>query len=328
MKDKNNKKNTWKFIEIHRNVLLFFVFIFAFYIIKPISINAAELYLETSQPEYAPNETFSVDIRLNVTPPENINAVEIYLSFDKRVLEAVDFSTANSILTFIKNPVIDQQKGLINFSGIIPGGYTGRLTGDPGKSNLVGRAIFQVKKQEKETTLINCLANSQALLNDGQGTKADLTFIPLEIKISKQEIVFNPLNDWEKIKEEDKTPPEEFIPEIIQMENQYFLMFNTQDKQSGIDNYAVYESARKRTKIDLTNWQTAESPYLLKDQSLKSYIYVKAVDKAGNERIKILNPQTQIKWYKNYLIWGIIIILTILGLIIWRLFKFKKRFQE
>jgi hypothetical protein len=328
MKDKNNKKNTWKFIEIHRNALLFFVFIFAFYIIKPISINAAELYLETSQPEYAPNETFSVDIRLNVTPPEDINAVEVYLSFDKEALEAVDFSTANSILIFIINPVIDQQKGLINFSGIVPGGYTGRLTGDPGKSNLLGRAIFQVKKQEKETALISFLENSQALLNDGQGTRIILTLVPLEIKIKKQEVVFNPLNDWERIKEEDKIPPEEFTPEIIQMENQYFLVFNTQDKQSGIDNYAVYESARKRTKIDLTDWRVAESPYLLKDQNLKSYIYVKAVDKAGNERIKTLNPQVQIKWYKNYWIWGIMIILAILGLIIWRLFKFKKRFQE
>jgi hypothetical protein len=27
-------------------------------------VHAAELYLESSQPEYAPNETFSVDIRL------------------------------------------------------------------------------------------------------------------------------------------------------------------------------------------------------------------------------------------------------------------------
>ncbi|MFA5392226.1 MAG: cohesin domain-containing protein [Candidatus Paceibacterota bacterium] len=328
MKDKNNKRNTWKFIEIHRNVLLFFVFILAFYIIKPISINAAELYLETSQPEYSPNETFSVDIRLNVAPSENINAVEVYLSFDKGILETVDFSTANSILTFIKNPVIDQQKGLINFSGIIPGGYTGRLTGDPGKSNLLGKAIFQVKKQEKETILINFLTNSQVLLNDGQGTKIALTLTPLEIKIKKQEVVFNPLNDWEKIKEEDKIPPEEFTPEIMQMENQYFLVFNTQDKQSGIDSYAVYESARKKEiiRIDTKDWIVAESPYLLKDQNLKSYIYVKAVDKAGNERIKILNPQVQIKWYKNYLIWSIIILGIIIGYIFYKLnSKFYRR---
>ena len=167
-------------------------------------VHAAELYLESSQFEYAPNETFSVDIRLNLIPLEDINTVEVYLSFDGEILEAVDFSTANSILTFIKNPAIDQQKGLINFSGIIPGGYTGRLAGDPGKSNLLGIAIFQVKKQKKETTLIDFLANSQAFLNDGQGTKTTLTFVPLEIKIKQEEAVFNPLNDWEKIKEKQK----------------------------------------------------------------------------------------------------------------------------
>ncbi len=305
------------------NFIILFLTIATGFLFIITGVHAAELYLESSQFEYAPNETFSLDIRLNLIPLEDINAVEVYLSFDGEVLDVVDFSTANSILTFIKNPLIDQQKGLINFSGIIPGGYTGRLVGDPGKSNLLGRAIFQVKKQEKEKVLINFLANSQAFLNDGQGTKTNLTFVPLEIKVSKQEVAFNPLNDWEKIKENDKILPEEFTPEIVKMENQYFLVFNTQDKQSGIDNYAVYESARKRMKINLKDWQVTESPYLLKDQNLKSYIYVKAVDKAGNERIAILNPQVQIRWYKNYLIWGIIL-LVLLSYLSFRLWFYQK----
>jgi len=286
-------------------------------------VYAAEFYLESSKFEYAPNETFSVDIRLNLVLLEDINALEVYLSFDREALEVVDFSTANSILTFIKNPAIDQQKGLINFSGIIPGGYTGRLVGDPGKSNLLGKAIFQVKKQKEGKSLISFLDNSQAFLNDGQGTKTTLTFVPLEIQIKQEEAVFNPLNDWERIKDDDKIPPEEFTPEIVQMENQYFLIFNTQDKQSGIDNYAVYESVRKRTKIDLLNWQVTENFYLLKDQSLKSYIYVRAVDKAGNERIVTLNPQVQIKWYKNYFIWGIILLI-LLSCLSFRLWIYQK----
>ena len=291
-------------------------------------VHAVELYLESSQFEYSSNEIFSVDIRLNLIPLENINALEVYLSFDRDVLEAVDFSTANSILTFIKNPVIDEQNGVINFSGIIPGGYTGRLAGDPGKSNLLGTAILQVKKQENGTALISFLTNYQTFLNDGQGTKAILTFLPLEIKIKKKEMDSDFLNDWEKTKEDDKTPPEEFIPEIVEMENRYFLMFNTQDKQSGINNYAVYESIRKKTKINLGDWQLAESLYLLKDQNLESYIYVKAVDKASNERIAIVNPQTQtqIKWYvlyKNYLIW-VIMLLIILSYLSFRLWFYQK----
>jgi len=286
-------------------------------------VHAAELYLESSQPEYAPNETFSVDIRLNVTPPENINAVEIYLSFPKDILEVVDFSTANSILTFIKNPVINQQNELINFSGIVPGGYSGRLTGDPGKSNLLGKAIFTIKKQEKENTIINFLSTSQVLLNDGKGTKANLTFTPLEIKISPQEVVFNPLNEWEKAKEEDKIPPEEFKPEIVKIDNQYFLVFNSQDKQSGIDHYEV--ATLKQTLlgqlVPVGNFEKGESPYPLNEADLNKIIEIKAIDKAGNERIVNLNSQIQIKWYKNYWLWGIILLGIISGYILWKRLK-------
>ena len=286
-------------------------------------VHAAEIYLESSQPEYAPNETFSLEIRLNVTPPEDINAVEVYLNFDRDALEAVDFSTANSILTFIKNPVINQQNELINFSGIVPGGYSGRLTGDPGKSNLLGKAIFTIKKQEKENTIINFLSTSQVLLNDGKGTKANLTFTPLEIKISPQEVVFNPLNEWEKAKEEDKIPPEEFKPEIVKIDNQYFLVFNSQDKQSGIDHYEV--ATLKQTLlgqlVPVGNFEKGESPYPLNEADLNKIIEIKAIDKAGNERIVNLNSQIQIKWYKNYWLWGIILLGIISGYILWKRLK-------
>jgi len=304
-------KNTIKFCVI--------LLVFSVPLLLPVIAGAVELYLKTSQPEYAPNETFSVDIRLNVIPPENINAVEVYLSFPKDTLEAVDFSTANSILTFIKNPAIDQQNGLINFSGIVPGGYSGRLAGDPGKSNLLGRAIFQVKKREKETALLKFLANSQALLNDGKGTKANLTFIPLEIKISPQEVVFNPLNEWEKAKEEDKIPPEEFKPEIVKIDDKYFLVFNSQDKQSGLDYYEI--QTLKETLlgqlVPISDFKKGESPYPLDKSDLDKIIEVKAIDKSGNERIVILNPQAQIKWYKNYWFWGIILLGIILGYILY-----------
>jgi len=55
---------------------------------------------------------------------------------------------------------------------------------------------------------------------------------------------------------------------------------------------------------------------------LKSYIYVKAVDKSGNERIAELPPQNPLEWYENYLIWVIIIaggiIVYFVGRILWK----------
>lgn len=54
------------------------------------------------------------------------------------------------------------------------------------------------------------------------------------------------------------------------------------------------------------NWQKGESPYLLTDQSLKSIIKVRAVDKAGNERIETISPVQVVPVSR---IWKILLIL-------------------
>jgi len=305
------------------------IVIFAFCIIKPIATNAAELYLESSQPEYAPNETFSVDIRLNVTPPENVTAIESYLKFDNQSLKAIDFLTGNSILMFIETPKINQEQGIVSFSGIIPGGYTGRLSGDPGASNLLGKITFQAQKTINPQTSIYFLNNSRVLLDEGKEAKTNLVFKPLDIQISSQEVVFNPLNELEKIKEEDKIPPEDFTPEIVKIDEKYFLVFNTQDKQSGIDHYEV-ATLKENLFGQLTpisNFEKGESPYPLKESDLTKTIKVKAIDKAGNTRIATLNPYVPIKWYKNYWLWGIILLGIISGYIVYHL-KLKSKRQK
>jgi len=43
--------------------------------------------------------------------------------------------------------------------------------------------------------------------------------------------------------------------------------------------------------VEGADWIETESPRLLKDQELKSHIYVKAIDKAGNETIAAVEPQ-------------------------------------
>jgi len=117
----------------------------------------------------------------------------------------------------------------------------------------------------------------------------------------------------------DSTPPEDFKPEIGKdpaiFEGKYFLSFTTADKTSGIDFFEVKEGKR--------NFKRAESPYLLEDQELKSIIKVKAVDKAGNERIaEIIPPATPFPY-------GLIILILIIAVIIlaaiWWIIKSRKR---
>jgi len=314
-----------KHVKITNKYFCVFLLGICIYLLLPLIGQAAELYLESSQPEYAPNETFSVDIRLNVTPPENVTAIEGYLKFDNQSLKAIDFLTGNSVLMFIETPKINQEQGIVSFSSIIPGGYTGRLPGDPGESNLLGKIIFQVQKTINPQTSIYFLDNSRVLLDDGEEAKTNLVFKPLDIQISSQEVAFNPLDDLAKIKEEDKIPPEEFKPEIVKIDDKYFLVFNSQDKQSGIDHYEITTLKENLfgQLVPVTNFEKGESPYLLDKSNLTKTIKVKAIDKAGNERIVTLNPQVPIKWYKNYWLWSIIIVGIILGYIIYRL-KFKR----
>jgi len=76
----------------------------------------------------------------------------------------------------------------------------------------------------------------------------------------------------------DTTPP---LPvEVVVSQDktvyngQYFLAFSTSDRTSGIDYYDVLEGGK--------TYRNKQSPYLLKDQSLKKTITVRAFDKAGN----------------------------------------------
>lgn len=300
------------------------VFLLSISLALPLIGQAAELYLESSEHNYYINETFVVDIRINVKNGESINAIEGYIEFSNDVLEIKDFSTGNSILTFIEEPMIDNEKGLILFSGIIPGGYSGRVSGDPGLTNLLGKIIFySISSGIAEIKFEDI---SQVLLSDGEGTPAKLITEGLILEVEHPKEV-QPLKDeWQEELEKDKIPPEDFNLKIIKIDNKYYLVFSTKDKNSGIDHYEILEKnfwANIDKLLENGKLIKVNSPYLLRDQSLKSKIEVKAIDKAGNERIVKLPATYSLPWYKNYLIWVILIIS--IFYVIWRIISKKKQ---
>jgi hypothetical protein len=78
---------------------------------------------------------------------------------------------------------------------------------------------------------------------------------------------------------------------------------------SGIDHFEVKEGKK--------DFKKAESPYLLEDQELKSKILVKAVDKAGNEKIAEIIPPA-----KPFPYWIIFVIIVCLVIIYWIIKKY------
>jgi len=122
----------------------------------------------------------------------------------------------------------------------------------------------------------------------------------------------------------DTQPPEEFKPETGKspsvFEGKYFLSFATKDSGSGIDHYEILEIGDGGEEV----WKIGESPYLLKDQTLQSTIRVKAIDKAGNERIAEIIPSLP-KRPISLPGWKIILVLAGIGIAWWILRITRKR---
>jgi hypothetical protein len=283
---------------------------------------AAELFFKPRVQELGLGQEFAIDLMID--PQEQaINAVSANVIFPQNLLEVSAIQDGSSIITLwlerphLKQGTIDKEQGTrdkeqgardkeqgeIVFSGVIPGGFVGIMKPlnviEPGK---ILRIVFKAKSQGEGEILVK---DAQVLLHDGLGT-------PALVQLSNFRLLITDKGQGTRDKEQetrDITPPEEFTPEIANdpniFEGKWFLVFATQDKGSGIDYYEVQET---RDKGQGRKWQRAESPYLLKDQKLKSYIYVKAVDRAGNERIVSLPPRYPLKWYEKWEIWGIIIL--------------------
>jgi hypothetical protein len=303
---------------ISRNFVFFFVL---FSVLFFQFVEAAELNLYSKRQEIGLDQQFKVDLFLN-TEGENINALEGKILFPADFLELKEINDGGSIVSFwVEKPKARKDANINNtrnganenitrnsaniqevvFSGIVPGGFSG-------EKGLILSLVFKTKKEGQAFIEIS---DSKVLLNDGLGTETKLKTGNLLININPN------ISVPEYIAPSDKEPPEDFKPEIVSDPNifdgKYVLIFETKDKGSGVDKYFVYENTRKRTQINANEWVVAESPYLLKDQKLRSYIYVKAVDKAGNERIVYLNPKYPLKWYEKWEIWSIIILVIVIG---------------
>jgi len=309
-----------------KNIILFLIIGFA---LLPTTTFAAVLYLESDGGEYQPGDVFIVEMKID-NENEYINTVEANLSFSQDILQVVDFSKGSSILAlWVGEPEINQESGLISFVGGIPGGYGGKISGDPGVSNLLGKVVFKMKGFTEDNSLqigrVDFLESSQVLLNDGKGTLAKLTAKGIIFEIAQFEPTQIPKNEWQEQLSKDKIPPEPFVVEVRKnealFEGRYFLIFSTTDKQTGLDYFEVSESREGEE-----NWKRGESPYLLEDQDLESVIKVKAIDEAGNERVvEITPPKPSVIEEKKISSWWILIlIILIISVAFWIFKKFKK----
>ncbi len=249
-------------------------------------VHAASILVDTPDNAYGPADTFIATIRLD-NEDECLNAVHVALGFPQDMLRAVDFGKGNSILSlWVEEPVLDNEHGVVTFSGGIPGGYCGRIQGDPALSNVLGKVVFTVVGEENTTVPITVLSPTQVYLHDGTGTAVEVTSQHGTVALVSEPT--GNTNAWIDEVEADVIPPDPFTVEVQTthgiFSGRYYLVFATQDKQSGIDHYEY---------LDQGAWKVAESPYPLKGPFNLKEVQVRAIDKAGNERVAV-SEQTEL----------------------------------
>lgn len=285
----------------------FFVF-FLGVCFTPVSVFAAQVFFKLPTSPMVPGQEFLAEVLVN-TEGEQVNAIEGALFLPDSLVEVVDIQDGQSVINFwVEKPQrLGSEK--IVFSGITPGGFTGDA-----------QPLVSLLLRAKEPGLGNIHGNNfRVLRNDGLGTSIPTTINMAWISITSDgETTVSPRNMVE-----DREIPEKFTPMVVLDPNlfagKYTLIFSTEDKGSGIDHYEIREGKRE-------NFHTEESPYLLVNQSLDTDIYIKAVDNEGNERVVTLEGENKVHWYENYKKFGIIAILSVVGIFfLWLCLKFKRK---
>ncbi len=259
-------------------------------------VQAATFYFQPAVVKMGIGDSARVEVIMD--SPENVNAVEGVVKFPGNLLEALNINDAGSVISlWIQRPTIVE--GQIVFSGAIPGGYP-----------AFGGHLFSVDFKAKKFGTGSVVAGSvSALLNDGQGSSATVVVKKLSV------IIGSAATGVSAPEISDNIPPENFQPVVASDPNlfdgQRFLSFATQDKGSGLDYYEVLEQ-NSFFKPNSENWQKPPSPYLLKDQELKSWIGVRAVDNNGNIRTVWIVPHwVVVDRYLLTIIFGIIAVIVL-----------------
>ncbi len=283
------------------------LFIILLIIFFPSFVFSSEVRMEFNKVNIRSGEEFVVDLVLY--PNESINAIEGNLDFDSNYLELSYIKDGNSGVNFWIDKPQKTSQSRIYFSGITPGGFVG-------KTNIFS-AVFVAKKEGLSGLVLNDL---KLLKNDGSGSLSYVKIVNSDFVIKKGD---------SKDREErtyDFYPPEYFNPIVSKdlsiYDGKYFAVFYTQDKDSGISHYEIREFKYKNLSF-LSKFTKSNSPYLLKDQSLQSYIEIKSVDNYDNERLAIIPPTYPPVWYESKLILIIIISISVFIFVI--LYRWKRK---
>lgn len=128
-------------------------------------VSRVELSFSPRSGSFVENSTFDIPILVN-TRGVNVNGIEVKINFDRNKLEIVKPSSGLSIIgVWVEPPGYDNTRGTASYVGVIPNGITT-------DSGLIGTITFRAKSTGR--AVVSFSSTSKVLLNDGQGTEAQV----------------------------------------------------------------------------------------------------------------------------------------------------------
>ncbi len=250
-------------------------------------------------------------VSLMISPSdEGINAISADININQGTARFNQIQDGNSIISaWIEKPTISNN--IIHFAGIIPGGFAG-VYSPFNKDKQPGLVLQFVLSTKTPGTVSLGISNVQAF--SGQAQALNLSIDPQNLNIN-----FTKVSDEHfSLSKSDTTTPSDLGLQITHLDKDtknWFAVFSARDNESGIDHYEYQESFESTP--DPSKWQTAESPKELIDQSLHHYVFVKAVDRNGNEKIISVqpNPSSNSTWLYVGIFLAVIILLGVLTIV-------------
>lgn len=292
----------------------FFILIVGLLFLPQTSL-AGVLSFQSESNTIAPQQEILVTVLVD-TEGVKINGISGSVVYNHEELELVEVWSGDSIVPlWIENPrPTPGVEGLLSFAGVIPGGYNGN---NGTVFSLVMRTLST--SGESVLNLGNIILTKHSETGEripGRGENLTLEISPFSGALAQTT-------------RHDTIPPEPFDPIVARgqdlFEGKHFVVFNTEDYQSGIAYYEILETSEQLSPEVLDSpalsWQPATSPAEIKDQSLGSYIYIRAHDNVGNTQLAILPPQNrQIParpWSVIHILFGVLVV-GLLGTVLWK----------
>ncbi len=252
-----------------------------------------------------------------------VNAGRINFLFPKNIVQSKVIKFNDSIFSYWpEEPESLNSSGKIFFAGALP------APGFVGQNGKIGDILF--KAVQSGGGEFSFFSSSKVYLNSSPGKAVVINSENISLVVYPAPKNYIP-KKWETIA--DTTLPENFSPIVLRSPdffvNKYFVSFHTTDSGSGIAYYEVAEQILcKADEADADmkslTWEKAISPRILKNQTGLVRIFVRAVDKEGNETVG--KAQVALCELLNW--WLVALLLFSFTILSWTIYWAVKRMRD